>query len=61
MIVSSTGALSLLSIPKKLLVVGAGIIGLEMVFPYPYPSFSIILGIGVGKIGISGNSGGVHG
>lgn len=30
-IVSSTGALSLSQIPKKLVVIGAGVIGLELV------------------------------
>lgn len=30
-IVSSTGALSLSSVPKKLVVIGAGVIGLELV------------------------------
>lgn len=30
-IVSSTGALSLSAVPKKLIVIGAGVIGLELV------------------------------
>lgn len=36
-IVSSTGALSLSSVPKRLLVVGGGIIGLELVIVYLNP------------------------
>jgi pyruvate/2-oxoglutarate dehydrogenase complex dihydrolipoamide dehydrogenase (E3) component len=31
-IVSSTGALSLKQVPKKMVIVGGGVIGLEMVF-----------------------------
>jgi dihydrolipoamide dehydrogenase len=34
-IVSSTGALELKEVPKKMIVIGGGIIGLEMV-PLPY-------------------------
>lgn len=32
-IITSTGALSLTEVPKKMVVIGGGIIGLEMVFP----------------------------
>ena len=32
-VISSTGALSLESVPKKMIVIGGGIIGLEMVMP----------------------------
>ena len=32
-IVSSTGALSLQEVPKRLVVIGAGVIGLELVRP----------------------------
>lgn len=33
-IVSSTGALSLKEVPKKLIVIGAGVIGVELVTIY---------------------------
>lgn len=32
-IISSTGALSLKAVPEKLVVIGAGVIGLELVYP----------------------------
>lgn len=38
-IVSSTGALSLKNVPKKLVVIGAGVIGLELVIAIYFLNF----------------------
>jgi dihydrolipoamide dehydrogenase len=39
-VITSTGAIALKEVPKKLAVIGGGIIGLEMVCPLPIPTFS---------------------
>jgi pyruvate/2-oxoglutarate dehydrogenase complex dihydrolipoamide dehydrogenase (E3) component len=42
-VVSSTGALSLSAVPKKLVVIGAGVIGLELVRLFICASFFMVL------------------
>ncbi len=39
-IVSSTGALSLKQVPKKMILIGAGVIGVELVRPSPSTSLT---------------------
>lgn len=50
-IVSSTGALSLKAVPKKMIVIGGGIIGLELVIlsliDWPYSNLRVLFGIGL--------------
>ena len=41
-VVSSTGALSLKSVPERMVVIGAGIIGMEMVSKFSDPYANVI-------------------
>lgn len=69
-IVSSTGALSLTKVPEEMIVIGAGVIGVELVSVSPFPfSLSVIdshftvlfLGVSVATPWLQSHSSGILG